>query len=240
MGDEFGVTRLPSELQKFFEVVIGIKWPEADEGGLRSLSGAWLDFAKAAEVEAEAVVGAAEALGRSMRGMTAERTIEWVKSEVKRLGTMAGQSRGLSSEARTAAADAQKAKIMLVVFGAIALATIIFLAWSIFTAWMIPAVKAATQLTLRTILKQLLLEMQRMTFKRAALGTLRVGADMAKFAAAGAGLMFTLDWGIQTGQIWHGDLNGETAGRGNTIGNRSRGPPSVVRSGVRRSACSTG
>ncbi|MEA2687135.1 MAG: hypothetical protein QOE93_2330, partial [Actinomycetota bacterium] len=228
MSDADGVTRLPAELQRFFEVTLGLKWPEGDEGGLKAISRAWSAFADELDIASEDVASAANGIGRSLRGATSTRTTEYLNDKVvATIAEMAGVSRELANAARTAAADIQKTKIMLIAMAVMAMIMIAFLLWSIFTAFLVPAVELAAQVGLRELLKQLLAQIQRLTVKRAALAGLRLGGDIAKYAAGGAAFMFTLDFGIQTGQVIEGKVEGGAEGRGNydwkSIGNSTIG-----------------
>ncbi|MFD2419618.1 hypothetical protein ACFSXZ_25140, partial [Amycolatopsis pigmentata] len=58
-GGEGETTHLPAHLQKFFKVTLGMEWPEASEGGLRAIGGAWAGFAQALKgFEGDVGVGA--------------------------------------------------------------------------------------------------------------------------------------------------------------------------------------
>ena len=226
--DPDGTTSLPSELQTFFLVTLGMKWPEGDEGGLKDIGRAWSAFADALEIAVDDAARAAGGIGRSMHGMTADRTTEYLNGELADdLTKMIDGARELAKAARNAAADIQKTKIMLIIMGLLALATIIELLYTLIFSWMIPAVKLAAQIGLQAILKKLVAKLAAVTFAEAGKTALRVGGKVAQYAAIGAGFMVTLDFSIQAGQVIEGKVEGNGEGRdgfdGKSIGNSAIG-----------------
>ncbi|MCG8916455.1 hypothetical protein L6E12_11705, partial [Actinokineospora sp. PR83] len=193
------VTRLPDSLQKFFKVTLGMEWPEGSEGGLRAMSGAWSDFAKELRAVKDEVTGAARDVDRAMDGATATRVVDYLnKDMVKALEELATQADDLAKSSKTAAADIQKAKIMLIAMAAMALATVIALLASLFGALFTGPVIAAARVGLQAILKLLLTEIMKLSIKQVATNVL---VNALKMGAFGAAFMGGLDGGIQLGQM---------------------------------------
>ncbi|MGW4129459.1 WXG100-like domain-containing protein, partial [Amycolatopsis japonica] len=152
-----GPTVPPAALQGFLKVMVGMEWPEGNVRSLRAVSQAWSDFVPVAKGFAEDVRARAADLDRSMDGEYAQEMVEYLRSSIARnvdeLAVYAGE---LSASTRTAAADVEKAQILLIAAAVMTLAQIAFLAASLIFSWMIPLVQAAAQLTMRMVVQQLL------------------------------------------------------------------------------------
>ncbi|WP_424186973.1 hypothetical protein ACOBQX_03835 [Actinokineospora sp. G85] len=193
------VTRLPDSLQKFFKVTLGMEWPEGSEGGLKAMGGAWREFAKELRAVKDEVTTASRDIDRAMDGVTATNAVDYLnKDMITALEQLAVQADDLAKTAKTAAADIQKAKIMLIAMAAMALATIVALLASLFGALFTGPVIATTRAALQAILNQLLREIMKQTVTQVAKTVL---FNAIKMGAFGAAFMFTLDAGIQAGQI---------------------------------------
>ncbi|GHH56452.1 WXG100-like domain-containing protein [Lentzea cavernae] len=202
MSGEDQVTHLPRALQKFFGVVLGLEWPEASEGGLKALSGAWADVADSLEVFGEQIGSGTAQLDEALDGALGEAMTRVLRGDVEGgVDALVAGSRDLAKAAKTAAADVQKTKIMLIAMAALALATVISLLWSLVFAWMVPAVEAAAQVGLRLLLRELAARISALTVRDVGAAIVRAGIDAAKFGAIGGAFMGGLDGGIQAGQI---------------------------------------
>ncbi|GHH56528.1 WXG100-like domain-containing protein [Lentzea cavernae] len=209
MSGADGTTHLPPALQKFFQVVLGMEWPEADEGGLRELRGAWSSAASAAEEFAESVGVDATVLAEALHGALGDQVAGYLRGDVVAgVGDLVSAMRELSHAAETAAADVQKAKIMLIAMAALALATVISLLYSLIFSFMIPAVEAAAQVGLRLVLRELAAKIASLSVRGVGVATAKLGVDAAKWGAFGGAFMGGLDGGIQLGQIAAGRRHG--------------------------------
>ncbi|GHH56444.1 WXG100-like domain-containing protein [Lentzea cavernae] len=195
-------THLPAALQKFFQVVLGLEWPEAGEGGLRDLRHAWWDAASAVEDFADLVGADAVVLTEALHGALGDQVVGYLRTDLADGVTeLVAGMRELSRAAGTAAADVQKAKIMLIAMAALALATVISLLYSLIFSFMIPAVEAAAQVGLRLVLRELAAKIASLSVREVGAAAVKLGVDAAKFGAFGGAFMGGLDGGIQLGQI---------------------------------------
>ncbi|WP_285631744.1 hypothetical protein [Lentzea sp. NBRC 102530] len=202
MSGEDQVTHLPPALQKFFNVVLGLEWPEASEGGLKTLAGAWTDVADSLEVFGEHIGSSTTQIDEALDGALGEAVTRVLRGDLEGgVEALVGGARDLAKAAKTTAADVQKTKIMLIAMAALALATVISLLWSLIFAWMVPAVEAAAQVGLRLLLRELAARVSALTVRDVGVAIARVGMDAAKFGAIGGAFMGGLDGGIQLGQI---------------------------------------
>ncbi|WP_410604793.1 hypothetical protein [Amycolatopsis sp. lyj-90] len=202
MSGEGGNVQLPDALQKFFLVVLGAEWPEASESGLRALAWGWTEFAAELEELGEALLSSSATLDAGMDGALSAAVVEVLRKGLAGgVVGVADNSRELAKAAKTAALDVQKSKALLVVMGLLALATVLELLYSLIFAFLIPAVTAAAQVTMRVIIRQLLAKLQQITLRQAGTAVKHLAMHTAKFAALGAGLMGGLDLVIQAGQV---------------------------------------
>ncbi|MET0188921.1 MAG: hypothetical protein ABW212_07995, partial [Pseudonocardia sediminis] len=226
MSGEDEVTHLPASLQKFFKVTLGMEWPEGSEGGLRAISQGYMDFAEAlAAAAADTTVSAAD-IEESLRGVVGSNIVDFVGHDMNAgLLDLQGRAEELAKASRNAAADIQKAKIMLIAMAALALATVISLIASLFGAFLVPGVLAAARLgimgALRLLLSKITQTMASLASREALKQTMKkapaVGGrflfDVGKYAVGGAAFMGGLDLGIQVGQNIDGKINGGASGR---------------------------
>ncbi|GLY46794.1 hypothetical protein [Lentzea sp. NBRC 102530] len=195
-------THLPAALQKFFQVVLGMEWPEASEGGLTRLRHAWWDAASAAEDFADLVSADSVALARVLHGELGDQVVDHLRADLATgVAELVAGMRDLSRAAEKAAADVRKAKIMLIAMAALALATVISLLYSLIFSFMIPAVEAAAQVGLRLVLRELAAKLSSLSVRAVGTAAAKPAVDAAKFGAFGAAFMGGLDGGIQLGQI---------------------------------------
>ncbi|MFC9250444.1 WXG100-like domain-containing protein, partial [Amycolatopsis thailandensis] len=193
---------LPDSLQKFFKVALGMEWPEANEQGLKMISAAWSSFASdlrtlegGLESGARGVDGALDGeFGEALRGFVGGDLV----AGVAELATIADS---LSKAAKRGFADVQKAKILMSVMAALALASIIELLLSLWFAWLAPVVAAAARVTIMMVLRALQRALASITVRQLGRAAVTLTVDMAKFGAFGAVLMGSLDAIIQGFQM---------------------------------------
>ncbi|MFE5563890.1 hypothetical protein ACFQ68_02770 [Amycolatopsis japonica] len=189
-------------MQHFFKVVLGLEWPEGSEGGLRAIGHAWAQFSDVVEAVLGEVPAVSGRLDRSFDGVTASAILDVVRGDLTSgLEELRVRAAGFARQAKNAAADIQKAKVMLIVFAALTLAAIIQLLWTVFGAIFIPVVKAAARLTITAILQVLKTVLGQVTVRQAGQGLVKLSATVAQWAAGGAGLMVFVDFVIQGLQI---------------------------------------
>ena len=148
-----------------------------------------------------------------MDGEYAQAMVEYLNAIIaKSLDQLAAYARELAKTTKTAAANVEKAQILLIAAAVFAVAQIAFLAASLIFSWMIPAVKAATQLTMRMIIQQLLaklstLGLEKLTWEGLKQALVRIAPfaqqaaiDVGTSVAVGAGLMTSIDYFTQVGQ----------------------------------------
>ncbi|MGW4133500.1 WXG100-like domain-containing protein, partial [Amycolatopsis japonica] len=232
-------THLPPELQHFFKIVLGMEWPEGSEGGLRAIGHAWGQFgdvAKAALGEFSSVAGQ---LDRSFDGVMASAILDFVRGELMPgVEELKVRAEGFEKQAKNAAADIQKAKMMLVIFAALTLAAIIQLLSTLFGAIFVPVVEAAARLTIQGILQLLKTKLAQVTVQQVGSGLLKLSSTVAKWAAGGAGLMVFVDFVIQGLQIATDGRDGwDTESlKGSAIGGAIGGAAGGVFHGVAKGA----
>ncbi|RSN07961.1 hypothetical protein DMC63_34445, partial [Streptomyces sp. WAC 05977] len=208
-----GPAKPPKALQNFLKIMVGMEWPEGNVRSMRAMSEAWSDFAPVAEDFAAGVRSRAADLDRSMDGEYARAMVEYLNATIaKSLDQLAAYARELAKTTKTAAANVEKAQILLIAAAVFAVAQIAFLAASLIFSWMIPAVKAATQLTMRMIIQQLLaklstLGLEKLSWEGLKQALVRIAPfaqqaaiDVGTSAAVGAGLMTSIDYFTQVGQ----------------------------------------
>ncbi|ANN16067.1 hypothetical protein SD37_10710 [Amycolatopsis orientalis] len=212
-----GPVKPPKELQGFLKALAGMEWPEGNVRSMRAMSQAWWDFVPVAEDFARDVRARAADLDRSMDGEYAQAMAEYLTgSAVKALHELIGYAKSLSKTLRTAAADVEKAQVLLWVAAALALIQIIYLLATLIYSWMAPIVMATTALTLRMVIQQLLLKLstlglQKMTFEGVKQAMVRIapfvqrGAiDVGVSAGIGAALLTVVDYTTQRVQMRKG------------------------------------
>ncbi|MGW4132282.1 WXG100-like domain-containing protein [Amycolatopsis japonica] len=199
-------TELPASLQKFFLVVLGMEWPEASEGGLRAISRAWSGFADSLEDLGEAFDVAASGLDSAMDGEFAGAAVDLLRKDLAvSVAGMIDNARDLAKAAKTAALDVQKAKILLIAMAAMVFAMIAHLLATIIFSFLVPAAKLAAQISMREVLRHLVMRIQQLTIRHAGTATVNLVGSAAKFAAGGGAIMGGLDLGIQAGQMIFSD-----------------------------------
>ncbi|MFC5291148.1 hypothetical protein ACFPM7_29205, partial [Actinokineospora guangxiensis] len=194
-------TELPAGLQKFFKVTLGMTWPEGSEGGLKAMSQAWLDFQDSAGLRAGEIEALIPRLNQAMQGVTADALADYLKEVgvgLREVETAAGE---FAKMTKTAAADIQKGKIMLIAMAAMVLATVISLIASLFGAFAVPGALAAGRIALGEIWKAIVKKITQLTWQKAAEFAAKLTWTMGKYAAGGAAFMGGLDLSIQGIQI---------------------------------------
>ncbi|QKV74008.1 hypothetical protein [Amycolatopsis sp. Hca4] len=244
-----GPVHPPADLQRFLKVTLGMEWPEGNVGSMRAMSQGWTDVSHAAEEFAAKVRARAADLDRAMDGEYAEAMSEWLTGTVAgALEQLEQYTKQLSASLRNAAADVEKAQILIIVAATFALAQVIFLLASVIFAWMAPAVEAAAQLTLRMIMQQLIakltsLSLEKLSWEAVKQLLIRIAPwvqstaiDVGVSAAAGAGIMASADYFTQLGQNKNHQrdhIDGRSVGQsaiGGAIGGAASG---VMTSGAR-------
>ncbi|WP_370942280.1 hypothetical protein AB5J62_24525 [Amycolatopsis sp. cg5] len=211
------VTHLPPKLQKFFKVVLGMEWPETSGPGVSAIGAAWGAFADKADAFADEMEAAAGRLDTAMDGAVASHTVSWLKDDlVTGMRELANQSRDFAKTGKNAGADVTKTKILFVVMAAMALATVIMLINSLVGAFLVPAVEAAAQLSMRLLLRELLTRISQLTIRDLTVAAgealakiqrhaipvaINTTKTAAKYAAVGAGIMAFMDASIDLGQM---------------------------------------
>ncbi|ALG10354.1 scabin-related ADP-ribosyltransferase [Kibdelosporangium phytohabitans] len=216
-------TELPPGLQKFFKVTMGMTWPEASEGGLKAMSAAWADFNGVVGDLITDVERLVPRLNDSMRGVTADALRDYLTGKEKLLEGLRAMETGSEAFAKmckTAAADVQKGKIMLIVMAAMFLATIIALLCSLFGAFAVPGTIAMGRAALQAIWNAIVQKLSQLTWQKAATALAQVAWNAAKYGAGGALFMGGLDLSIQLGQMAGGgrDEVDWNSVKGSTIG----------------------
>ncbi|UOZ06955.1 hypothetical protein [Amycolatopsis sp. WQ 127309] len=204
MSDE--AVHLPEDLQRFFNVVLGARWPESSEPGLKALARFWDDLVAALEeLEPELADGGSGVLA-ALVGEVGQALGFWLSKDAP---TAAAQlvlgAKESADLAKNAAADVLKSKIMFGVMAALALVTILELVSTLVGALFVGVVEAGARAALAALWRALVTQLESLTVSGAARGLARVGVQAGKFAAIGAGLMGGLDLSIQAGQVLAGD-----------------------------------
>jgi hypothetical protein len=206
MSGKDETTHLPAGLQHFFEVVLGFTWPEGSEGGLHAISDAWSDYHDALGQAADQLAAAARTFDDAMNGNTADSINDFLTKDLPdTINQLRDSAHDLGKQAKTAAADIQKSKIMMIAMAAMVLATVISLLASIFGSPFVGGVIAAGRTAISFIFKELISKIAQLTFRQVAAGALRFGWTVGKYAAGGAAFMGGLDGGIQVIQIADGN-----------------------------------
>ncbi|EME65701.1 hypothetical protein, partial [Amycolatopsis decaplanina] len=232
-------THLPPSLQHFFKVVLGMEWPEGSEGGLKAISHAWGQFHDDLDAVLDEFPSIANQLDRSFDGVTASKVLGFMRGDLATgLEQLKQQAAAFEKQAKNAAADIQKNKIMLVVFAALTLAAIIQLLSTLFGAIFIPVVQMAARLTIQGILQLLKAKLSQLTVRQVGAQLWNLSTTIAKWAAGGAALMVGVDAGIQGGQIASGNRDGwDTESlKGSAIGGAIGGAAAGVFHGLARGA----
>ncbi|MFC9250959.1 WXG100-like domain-containing protein [Amycolatopsis thailandensis] len=202
MSGTESTTRLPPELQRFFMVFLGMKWPEASESGLKAISRSWAEYHdELANVRAE-LGPVTAAVDRAMDGFTATEFVGFLRGDLTAgLDAMIEQSQAFAKQAKTAAADVQKAKIMLIAMAVMTMIAIVEALCSLIGAIFVPAIRAAATMTMRAILRLLVSKLSAVTFRQVAGAAWKFSLTAGKWAAGGAAFMGVLDGGIQFVQV---------------------------------------
>ncbi|KFU75675.1 hypothetical protein BB31_40385, partial [Amycolatopsis lurida NRRL 2430] len=212
-----GPVKLPAELQQFFKVIAGMEWPEGNVRSMRALSQAWADMVVPLDNFSADVRARAVDLDRSMDGEYADAMGTWLTGTLApSLDQLQTSANDLSAALRNSAADVEKAQIMMIVAGLMALVQIALLIASLIFAWMAPVVQAATQLTMRMIFQQLLAKLASFGIEKASWAAVQQGLknailriapyaqqaaiEIGASAAIGAGVMTSVDYFTQLGQ----------------------------------------
>ncbi|MFC3456260.1 WXG100-like domain-containing protein [Amycolatopsis speibonae] len=206
MGGVYESTELPGSLQKFFLVNLGLEWPEASEGGLRAIARARSGFADSLEELGDAFTVSASGLVAAMDGEFAGAAAELLRKDlVSSVADMVGNARSLAKAAKTTALDVQKAKILLIVMAVMVLATILELLATIIFSYLVPAARLAAQISMREVLRHLVMKIQQITIQQVGTATANLAGKIVKFAALGGASMGGLDLAIQAGQMVFSD-----------------------------------
>ncbi|MEU3764968.1 hypothetical protein AB0E55_07895 [Amycolatopsis keratiniphila] len=199
-------TELPASLQKFFLVVLGMEWPEASEGGLRAISRAWSGFAESLEDLGEAFTVSASDLDSAMDGEFADAAVELLRKDLAAdVAGMIENARDLAKAAKATALDVQKVKILLIAMAAMVFAMIAQLLATVIFSFLAPAARLAAQISMREVLRHLVLKIQQLTIRQAGTAMVSLAGKTVKFAAIGGAIMGGLDFGIQAGQMVFSD-----------------------------------
>ena len=188
---------VPHGVQKWLQVMAGQTWPEGSESGLRTISQACRTYAQALKTIGAQVPGVGRQVQEGMQGQAGDafgRTATDVQSLVEQAQDQLEQ---MAKSAENAAADIQKAKIMIIVMMIMMLVAIAELLASIFGALAIPAEIATTRALIQGIMQAL----RQALAKAVSMAAVKAAATTAaKYAAFGAGFMGGLDLAVQVGQ----------------------------------------
>ncbi|WP_224390431.1 hypothetical protein [Pseudonocardia sp. ICBG1293] len=213
MAGEDEVVRLPPELQTFFEVTIGLRWPEGSEAGLKAIAGAWYDFAEALDDSAGDASTFASDVDGAMEGDTAQALGSFIKEYLQSpMLSYSDAARELGKTAQNSAADIQKQKILFITMAAIAFATVVFLLSTLIGALFAPIVISGVRVALWAALKELINKLLTNAPKMALKFLTRTGG----YVAGETAFEVALDGGIQLGQLADHKANqgdGEVHGR---------------------------
>ncbi|WP_394617295.1 hypothetical protein JNUCC0626_48140 [Lentzea sp. JNUCC 0626] len=200
------VTHLPHGLQKLLEITVGMPWPEGNQKDLRDLAWEWEVLSGELDLLADGLLATADNLVPAFRGDTGAKINELLSIQLRDNAVQLKENAGVhASMLRTAAADIEKTKIMIVGMLAVLAATIASLLASLFGAFAVPAVIAAARVGIGAVLRTLLARLVQtgiVTIVR------QVAIRGLVGGLVGAGLMVGLDAGIQGWQIAHGDRDG--------------------------------
>lgn len=192
-------THLPHGLQKLLELTVGMPWPEGDENELQRLASAWKAVSADLGTLADDLLVSANRLAPVLRGDVGTRVHELLAVELRRNAAALKEQADVSAGmVRTAAADLQKSKIMIVGMLALLAATIAALLASLFGAFSIPSVIAAARVGIGALLRELLTRLLQV-------GLVNIAREIAIKAViggvVGVGFMVGLDAGIQGWQL---------------------------------------
>ncbi|MFB9909042.1 WXG100-like domain-containing protein [Allokutzneria oryzae] len=191
--------QVPPSANRFFEIVVGQEWPEADEDELFALGRAW----EQASVELKALAGRMDgpfALALSaVEGAAADAFRGHAEKLRKAVPELAGAAHSLGNHARQTGLNVDYAKKMIVLT-LVWLAVEVALALaSLFGAVLVPALTTAAQISVRMVLRQLFQALLRGATWRA----LARGALLGALRGALVGVAF--DGVIQTSQFIEGN-----------------------------------
>src|SRR5262245_25842930 len=128
MADAPGVNELPDDLQRLLKVVVGMEWPEGSEALLRQMYDYWHTFHDELDAVRDEVTGVARDLGTVMEGSAATAYIDLLSKDLPGyLDLLAEGADELAKASMNAAADIQKAKVMIIVQLVVLAASIAFL-----------------------------------------------------------------------------------------------------------------
>ncbi|WP_344428649.1 hypothetical protein, partial [Amycolatopsis minnesotensis] len=195
-GSHGGGKKLPPDLQKFFDVTLGLTWPEGDDEALWSMAVAWKQFAEDLDTRVAELNGLLSRIPNAMRGNTADASVDWLKSQIGALQESAERARKYSSLCRNTGADIEKGKMMLLVMACMFVAMIAALIQTLIGCLFVPMVITSARLVLMSIIRWIFST---------------VLANAAKYAIGNAAFMEFLDvsiQGIQKLQGEHSDYGG--------------------------------
>ncbi|WP_410663433.1 hypothetical protein [Amycolatopsis sp. lyj-84] len=213
----FKPTELPQDLQNFFSVVVGLRWPEANLQGMILLRDFWRDYGAAVEELLPQLRKAREKFDAGMDGESSGHLLRYIDDElIPQAEGLAEVSAELKSMVGQTAADVEKSMIMLVAFAVIALISFIALLYSVMP-FLAGLVVTAFREVGKAILKGVLLRLLQQALAKAgpaALAGLRelfkkaphILLNTVKFGVGGAAFMAGLDATIQGIQLAPGGL----------------------------------
>ncbi|GAB3734772.1 hypothetical protein GCM10027598_60530 [Amycolatopsis oliviviridis] len=209
-----GAVNLPPELQKFFQVTLGMPWPESNDEGLYAISDAWKRFGTALDEFEQAVAAGGAGVAEALASEVGEFFSSWLKGDAAsgadQLRTSAAE---LERMAKNSAANVVKSKVMMVAIALMALASVIELLVSVFGALFVSVVLAGARAALAALWRALVTRLGSLTMRGAGIGLAEVGKQAAKFAAIGGGLFGGLDLtiqGVQQAAGLRADLDGHS------------------------------
>ncbi len=213
----FKPTELPQDLQNFFSVVVGLRWPEANLQGMILLRDFWHDYGAAVEELLPQLRKAREKFDAGMDGESSGQLLRYIDDElIPQAEGLAEVGAELKSMVGQTAADVEKSMIMLVAFAVIALISFIALLYSVMP-FLAGLVVTAFREVGKAILKGVLLRLLQQALAKAgpaALAGLRelfkkaphILLNAVKFGVGGAAFMAGLDATIQGIQLAPGGL----------------------------------
>src|SRR5436190_1051505 len=105
---------VPEGLQKFLKLAAGQTWPEGSEGGLKAISAACAAFDKALAQIEEQLPGHVRAVRDALVGQTGDAIGKSGSDVAKMVAQLRQKMQEMRKSSKNAAADIQKAKIMIV------------------------------------------------------------------------------------------------------------------------------
>lgn len=184
-------TELPEGLQKALEIIGGARWPEGDEDGLDRMSEAWSTMQRSLKVLDQALQRSRDAVSANMTGAYADAHARWIDSQMRpMLDELQQEADNYANLCKNTSADVQYTKTMIIVQLGIVAATLAF-------EWLPgigQAITGAAVATARVAISQIMKQVLQKVLNHTVIG-----------AAAGAGLMTSIDAAIQGMQMLTGE-----------------------------------